>query len=106
MLPDDSGIASIAFVPDPVTFESTAQDIADGLAADEIDNSGIANALLAKLEAAMEATERGQPATAIEILEAFAHEVEAQAGQHLSPDMADLLLDDALSLAESLASEL
>ncbi len=94
--------AGITFVVDPVSFESTAQDIADGLAADLIDNSGIAQSLLAKLAAAADAANRGQPDAAIEILAAFALEVDAQTGKHLSPAMADLLLDDAAALDNSL----
>ena len=104
--PVGSGFSSIAFVPDPVTFESTAEDIADGLAAELIANFGIANSLLAKLEAAAAAAERGQPATAIRILKAFAREVEAQAGKRLSPEIADVLLNDAAALIDSLAGEL
>jgi hypothetical protein len=100
-LPDFSGISSIAFVPDPVTFESTAQDIANGLAADLIDNSGVAQSLLAKLKAAAQAA-NDQPETATRMLIAFALELEAQSGKHLSPEMADLLLKDAAALIEAL----
>jgi hypothetical protein len=101
-LPDFSGISSIAFVPDPVTFESTAQDIANGLAAELIDNSGFAQSLLAKLKAAAEVA-KDDPETATRMLFAFALELEAQSGKHLSPEMADLLLKDAAALVEALA---
>ena len=97
--------AGITFVVDPVTFESIAQHIADALAVGAIDNSGIAQSLLAKLAAAAEAVDRGQPGTAIEILDAFGLEVEAQTGRRLSPETADVLLDDAASLVESLLDQ-
>jgi hypothetical protein len=85
-----------------VTFESTAQDVANGLAAELIDNSGIAQSLLAKLKAAAHAAANGQPEVAVQLLSAFALELAAQSGKHLSPETAELLLRDAAALIESL----
>lgn len=48
-----------------------------------IDNQGVANSLLAKLDAAQSALGRGQKDVAIAQLQAFAHEVKAQAGKHI-----------------------
>lgn len=101
-LPEFSGISSIVFVPDPVTFESTAQDIANGLAAELIDNSGVAQSLLAKLKAAAQVA-NDDPEAAARMLIAFALELEAQSGKHLSSEMAELLLKDAAALIEALA---
>lgn len=62
-------------------------------AADEgvIDNRGVAGSLLAKLDAAQAAVERGQPAVAVEVLAAFVREVEAQAGKHIASPHAEHL---------------
>lgn len=48
-----------------------------------IDNAGVATSLFAKLNAAQAALDRGQPTVAVQGLQAFIHEVQAQAGQHI-----------------------
>lgn len=48
-----------------------------------IDNQGIARSLLAKLDAAQAALDRGQPAVAINALQALINAVEAQSGNHI-----------------------
>ncbi|HMN31095.1 MAG TPA: hypothetical protein PKE45_23275 [Caldilineaceae bacterium] len=53
-----------------------------------IDNRGVTNSLLAKLDAAQRALDRGQAAVAIATLQAFINEVEAQAGKHIDAEHA------------------
>ncbi len=48
-----------------------------------ITSQGVANSLLAKLDAAQTALDRGQTSAAINNLQAFIHEVQAQAGKHI-----------------------
>ena len=48
-----------------------------------IDNQGVANSLLTKLDAAQAALDRGQNHVAVAKLKAFIHAVEAQAGKHI-----------------------
>jgi hypothetical protein len=48
-----------------------------------ITSQGVANRLLAKLNAAQAALDRGQTSVAINELQAFIHEVQAQAGKHI-----------------------
>lgn len=48
-----------------------------------INNQGVTNSLLAKLDAAQAAQARGQTGVAINLLNAFIHEVQAQAGKHI-----------------------
>ena len=48
-----------------------------------IDNQGIAQSLIAKLDAAQAALDRGQTAVAVNTLEAFVRELDAQAGKHI-----------------------
>jgi len=43
----------------------------------------VANSLLAKLDAAQAAVDRGQTSVAINKLQAFINEVQAQAGKHI-----------------------
>lgn len=50
-----------------------------------IDNQGVANSLLAKLDAAQAALDQGQTSVAINQLDAFIREVQAQAGKHIDP---------------------
>lgn len=53
-----------------------------------IDSAGVGRSLLAKLDGAQAALERGQPAVAINKLEAFIHELDAQAGAHIEAEHA------------------
>ena len=76
-----------------------------------IDNAGIANALTAKLTAAQSAITAGNLKTAINILSAFIHQVQAQSGKHILAscmvagvtfDPAAVLIADARSIIDSL----
>jgi hypothetical protein len=49
-----------------------------------ITSQGVANSLLAELNAAQAALDRGQTSVAINNLQAFIHEVQAQAGKHIN----------------------
>jgi hypothetical protein len=51
-------------------------------------DKGVAQSLFAKLDAAQAAVDRGQPDVAINILQPFVQEVEAQAGKHIQADHA------------------
>lgn len=48
-----------------------------------IANQGVAQSLLAKLDAAQTALDRGQPAVVVKQLEAFVQEVQAQTGKQI-----------------------
>ncbi len=67
-----------------------------------IDNAGITKSLLAKLDAAQGAVDRGQPSVAINHLEAFIREVQAQAGKHIDAEHAGHLVAHATSVIEAL----
>lgn len=67
-----------------------------------IDNAGVAHSLLAKLDAAQAAVERGQNAVAIHQLEAFIHEVEAQSGKHIDAEHAAHMIDHARMVIDAL----
>ena len=61
----------------------------------KIDNSGIQNSLLKKLENAQKDIDKGKLDTAINKLQAFIAEVQAQSGKHITEDAANLLIADA-----------
>jgi hypothetical protein len=67
-----------------------------------IDNAGIANSLLAKLNAAQAAEDRGQTSVAISILEAFINEVTAEAGKHIDTMHADHMVMHAEAVIAAL----
>jgi hypothetical protein len=92
-----SGVVSCVGVG-VVTFESTLADIDSSLQLGLIDNQGVANSLLQKINAAALAAAQGDSRAAANILQAFQSEVEAQTGKHLAASAAQILLDDATAL--------
>ena len=68
-----------------------------------IDNPGVAKSLLAKLDAAQAAVDRDQPAVAINNLQAFIREVQAQSGKHIDAEHAGHLAAHATGLIEALS---
>jgi hypothetical protein len=67
-----------------------------------IDNQGVTNSLLVKLDAAQAAQDRGQTGTAINLLGAFIHEVQAQAGKHIDQTHAQHLVMHAQMVIQAL----
>ena len=57
-----------------------------------IDDPGVGDSLLAKLDVAQHALDRGSPRVAVLLLTAFTYEVQAQAGKHVDADAASHLL--------------
>jgi hypothetical protein len=78
-----------------VTADSIKDDVNQFLASGDIKNAGLANSLLAKLNAAAAAQARGQCGTADNIYRAFIHEVQAQSGKGISAVAASILIADA-----------
>jgi len=68
-----------------------------------INNSGVDDALAAKVTAEQGAVAGGNTKTAINILSAFIDQVGAQSGKHITPDCATVLSTDARSLIDGLA---
>ncbi len=67
-----------------------------------IDNQGVTKGLLAKLDAAQAALDRGQTGAAINLLNAFIHEVQAQAGKHIQQEHAQDLVMHAQLVIQAL----
>jgi 2',3'-cyclic-nucleotide 2'-phosphodiesterase (5'-nucleotidase family) len=77
------------------TIQSAIAGVNRFYAEGKIDNAGVANSLLQKLENAQAALDKGQTGAAVNKLEAFINEATAQSGQHVAPDAAALLVADA-----------
>ena len=60
-----------------------------------IDSAGTLRALLAKLDAADRAYDRGQARVAVNNLQAFIYLVEAQSGKHIDPNHASHMINHA-----------
>jgi len=84
------------------TFQSTLDDINNSLKLELIDNGGIANSLLQKIQSARDAAARGQTQAAWNMLVAFKNEVNAQTGKRLTGIAPQVLLQDADSLLSQL----
>lgn len=67
-----------------------------------IDNDGVANSLFVMLDAAQAALNQGQAAVAVNILNALADVVEAQAGQHIDEHHAGHMLEHIQHVIEAL----
>ena len=78
-----------------VTPESIKGDVTQFLQSGAIKNSGEANSLLAKLDAAAEARARGQCSTAANLYQAFISELRAQSGKGVDPTAAQIMILDA-----------
>jgi FIMAH domain len=78
-----------------VTPESIKEDVNFFLAQGDIKNNGLANSLLAKLNSAANAIERGQGHTAINVYEAFINELNAQSGKGVDATAAAIMIADA-----------
>lgn len=88
-----------------ITFEHTIhtcselrQDLDICYELKDISNKGIYNSLSKKVDNAEKQEEKGKYNTAINHINAFINEVEAQRGKHVREDAADILIEDAEAL--------
>jgi len=79
----------------PPTIAGLADCVNHAISIGHIDNAGIGNSLLSKLDAAQSAQDRSRPSVAISLLESFIHEVEAQAGLHINEEHANHMVEHA-----------
>lgn len=86
------------------TVESLHHCVHHALEMGHITNADIANALQAKLDGAQAALDRGQPDVAINLLNAFVNQVQAQAGVHIDPMHAEHMIMHAQMVIMALAS--
>jgi hypothetical protein len=84
------------------TVQSLRDCVVHAAHAGHIDNQGITRSLLAKLDAAQAALDRGQPAVAVNNLNAFVRAVQAQAGKHIAAEHAAHLVMHAQEVIDAL----
>ena len=77
------------------TLESLVDSVNYFYTEGKIDNAGIFNSLIQKLQGAQAALNKGKTNAAINKLQAFINEVQAQSGKHIAADAAAVLIADA-----------
>jgi hypothetical protein len=90
-----TNLAAIAFEGVAVTPESIKADVRSALAGGAIDNAGVANSLLAQLDAASAARARGECNTAANLYRAFVKALTAESGTHVQAATAAQLISEA-----------
>ena len=88
------GQSSVSFTI-VVTADSIKQDVNQFFAAGLIENGGLANSLLAKLNAAADARNSGQCGTASNQYDAFINALQAQSGKGVDANAAAIMIADA-----------
>lgn len=88
--------------PHEATIASLQACVQHAAQAGLIDNQGVAQSLLAKLDAAQAAADRGQPGVATHAVQAFLQEVLAQRGKHIDAEHADHMLMHAQLVMQAL----
>lgn len=84
------------------TIESLQACVVHAADMGHIVNQGVAKSLLAMLDAAQAALDRGQTYVAVKILHAFVQAIEAQAGKHIDPEHAAHLFTHATDVIDAL----
>ena len=85
----------LAFEGVAITPDSIRADVRTAVASGAIDNAGIANSLLVKLNAAAAERAAGRCSAAAHHYNAFIHEVNAQSGKHIAASTASQLVSEA-----------
>ena len=82
------GVKLKQYRQDTVTIASLRTSVQHAADEGHIDNQGFTRRLIAKLDAAQAALDREQAAVAVNVLEAFIRELDAQAGKHIGAEHA------------------
>lgn len=86
-----------------LTVKSLRDCVIHAAHAGHIDNQGVTQSLLTKLDAALAALGRGQPMVAVDNLKAFVQAVEAQTGKHIAAEHTAHLAMHAQQVIEALS---
>ena len=84
------------------TVSGLRECVQHAFAMGHITSAGVEQSLLAELDAAQAALNRGQPRVAIQLLQAFVHEVTAQSGKAIVAEHAAHLVEHAQMVIQSL----
>jgi len=91
---NNTGTSSVTFTV-IVTAQSIEDDVTQFRQSGAIDNGGIANSLLAKLESAAAKRASGNCSAAANIYSAFINDLQAQSGKHVTAAAAAIMIADA-----------
>jgi hypothetical protein len=91
---NNSATATVTFTV-VVTANSIKDDVTQFLQDGSIKNNGLANSLLAKLNAAQKNREKGNCTASANQYQAFINELEAQSGKGIDADAAQIMIGDA-----------
>jgi hypothetical protein len=86
-----------------VTIEDLIAYINKSYKTGSINNKGIANSLISKLETARVQLDKGKSKQAINALEAFLNELEAQKGKHVTIDVYEYLRENVGAIIEQIS---
>jgi hypothetical protein len=86
-----------------VTIEDLIAYINEAYKTGSVNNKGIANSLISKLETARAQLDKGKSKQAINALEAFLNELEAQRGKHVNIDAYEYLRENVMSIIEQIS---
>jgi hypothetical protein len=84
------------------TIDALAMCVQHAASEGHIDSQGVAISLLAKLDAAQTAVDRGETSVAINLLRAFINEVRAQSGNHIHAEHAQHMIMHANQVIRAL----
>jgi hypothetical protein len=87
---------------DQTTIQSLADCVGQAAQMGHIDNQGVASSLLGEISAAQASLNHGDKTAAINILNAFIHDVQAQAGQHIDATHAGHMVTHAQNVINAL----
>ena len=91
---NNTGATSVSFTI-VVTPESIKGDVTQFLQSGAINNGGIANSLLAKLDTAAAKRASGDCSVAANLYAAFINDLQAQSGKHVTAAAAAIMIADA-----------
>ncbi len=87
---------------DEATIQSLLAGVQHAADAGLIDDHGVIGSLLAKLDAAQAAFDRGQPSAAVHLIQSFMREVSAQNDHHIDAMQAQRMLTHAQRVIQAL----
>lgn len=86
----------------PMTLDTLADCVTHHWNDGQIHSKGVYNSLISKVDAAVNARDSGNTEAAINILEAFIHQVDAQSSKQIDSEAAEHMIQHATKAIEDL----
>jgi hypothetical protein len=102
MMPTPAAAQAAPDCPMTATISSLRECVQHAVQVGHITNGGIAKSLLAELDTAQAALDRGQSSVAIDLLQAFVQEVHALSGRLIDPAHAAHMVEHAQVVIQAL----